>query len=346
MKRKLIAAIGVAGMMVSVAACGSDDSGLRQGRGAQGADRLAHGRRAEQLAGAGQGRRTTPFRGKHPGIKIKPRVLRVDRTRTPSSTPSSPPTRCPTWSRWATPRCSATWSRAPSLPSTPAKFDNSGAWLDGLKASVTYNGKTYGVPYYAGGRVGNWRKDVAASAGVKTPPKTYGRTDRRPRQDPEEEGRQVLRLVPAQPRLVRGHVLRLRRRRLHRQGGRRQVEGHPLRRPSPSRASRSSRSPSTRTCTATRPRTSPTATSSTARASPRMIFGAAWEGGDRRRPEERQDRQAQGQPRELRDARPVRQEPARLPRRLRPGHPGQVQGAGRRRRVDQRASPAAPARRA
>ena len=55
----------------------------------------------------------------------------------------------------------------------PAKFDNSSAWLDGLKASVTYDGKTYGVPYYAGGRVANWRKDIAAAAGVKTTPKTY-----------------------------------------------------------------------------------------------------------------------------------------------------------------------------
>jgi N,N'-diacetylchitobiose transport system substrate-binding protein len=38
---------------------------------------------------------------------------------------------------------------------------------------VTYSGKTYGVPYYAGGRVANWRKDIAASAGIKAPPTTY-----------------------------------------------------------------------------------------------------------------------------------------------------------------------------
>jgi len=58
-------------------------------------------------------------------------------------------------------------------PVDPAKFENSAAWLDGLKASVTYDGKTYGVPYYAGGRVANWRKDVAASVGVKSVPTTY-----------------------------------------------------------------------------------------------------------------------------------------------------------------------------
>ena len=36
----------------------------------------------------------------------------------------------------------------------PKKFDNSDTWIDGLKESVTYEGKPYGVPYYAGGRVG------------------------------------------------------------------------------------------------------------------------------------------------------------------------------------------------
>jgi N,N'-diacetylchitobiose transport system substrate-binding protein len=55
----------------------------------------------------------------------------------------------------------------------PSKFDNSSAWLDGLKASGSYNGKTYGVPYYAGARVATWRTDIAAAAGIKTVPTTY-----------------------------------------------------------------------------------------------------------------------------------------------------------------------------
>ncbi|HEY0870301.1 MAG TPA: extracellular solute-binding protein, partial [Acidothermaceae bacterium] len=33
-----------------------------------------------------------------------------------------------------------------------AKFDNAATWLKGLGDSVTYNGKTFGVPYYAGAR--------------------------------------------------------------------------------------------------------------------------------------------------------------------------------------------------
>jgi len=55
----------------------------------------------------------------------------------------------------------------------PSKFENSSTWLDGLKQSVTYNGKTYGVPYYAAARVATWRKDIAADSGVSTTPKNW-----------------------------------------------------------------------------------------------------------------------------------------------------------------------------
>src|SRR3954447_8257049 len=48
-------------------------------------------------------------------------------------------------------------------------FDNSSTWLNGLKASATYDGKLIAVPYYAGVRVGIYRTDLAKTAGV-TPP--------------------------------------------------------------------------------------------------------------------------------------------------------------------------------
>jgi N,N'-diacetylchitobiose transport system substrate-binding protein len=51
-------------------------------------------------------------------------------------------------------------------------FDNSSKWLGGLKASSTYNGKLYGVPYYAGSRVITYRTDLFKKAGFKTPPKS------------------------------------------------------------------------------------------------------------------------------------------------------------------------------
>jgi len=54
---------------------------------------------------------------------------------------------------------------------TPSRgsFANSKNWLGGLLASVTFNGKLYGVPYYAGSRVVTYRKDLFQKAKLKTP---------------------------------------------------------------------------------------------------------------------------------------------------------------------------------
>jgi len=49
------------------------------------------------------------------------------------------------------------------------KFDNQSSWLKGLAAAGTYNGKLYGVPYYAGSRVVTYRTDLFRKAGVKVP---------------------------------------------------------------------------------------------------------------------------------------------------------------------------------
>ena len=57
-----------------------------------------------------------------------------------------------------------------NLGSVKSQFDNSSKWLAGLKASSTYGGKLYGVPYYAGSRVITYRTDLFKKAGVKKPP--------------------------------------------------------------------------------------------------------------------------------------------------------------------------------
>jgi N,N'-diacetylchitobiose transport system substrate-binding protein len=51
-------------------------------------------------------------------------------------------------------------------------FPNSGTWLQGLKGSCQYNGKLYGVPYYAGARAVIYRTDQYRSAGIKSTPKS------------------------------------------------------------------------------------------------------------------------------------------------------------------------------
>jgi N,N'-diacetylchitobiose transport system substrate-binding protein len=53
-----------------------------------------------------------------------------------------------------------------------SSFDNSSKWLKGLKDSATYNGKLYGVPYYAGSRVITYRSDLFKKAGFSKPPKS------------------------------------------------------------------------------------------------------------------------------------------------------------------------------
>ncbi len=57
-----------------------------------------------------------------------------------------------------------------NLGSVKSQFDNSSKWLAGLKASSTYGGKLFGVPYYAGSRVITYRTDLFKKAGAKKPP--------------------------------------------------------------------------------------------------------------------------------------------------------------------------------
>ena len=56
-----------------------------------------------------------------------------------------------------------------NLNSAKGSFDNSKNWLRGLAASGEYNGKTYGVPYYAGSRVVTYRSDLFRRAHAKVP---------------------------------------------------------------------------------------------------------------------------------------------------------------------------------
>jgi N,N'-diacetylchitobiose transport system substrate-binding protein len=51
-------------------------------------------------------------------------------------------------------------------------YPNSGTWLQGLKGSCMYNGKLYGVPYYAGARAVIYRTDQYRAAGIKGTPKS------------------------------------------------------------------------------------------------------------------------------------------------------------------------------
>src|SRR5918994_3067708 len=57
-------------------------------------------------------------------------------------------------------------------PLNKSDYPNSGTWLSGLAKSATYNGRIYGVPYYAGARGVIYRTDQYKAAGIKSTPKS------------------------------------------------------------------------------------------------------------------------------------------------------------------------------
>ena len=56
-----------------------------------------------------------------------------------------------------------------NLTADRASFPNSRNWLQGLAASATFQGRLFGVPYYAGSRVVTYRKDLYSRARLKVP---------------------------------------------------------------------------------------------------------------------------------------------------------------------------------
>ena len=59
-----------------------------------------------------------------------------------------------------------------NITSNQSQFANYKKWLTGMRAWGTYNGKLYGVPYYAGSRVITYRSDLFKKAGFKKDPKS------------------------------------------------------------------------------------------------------------------------------------------------------------------------------
>ena len=58
------------------------------------------------------------------------------------------------------------------LTSKRGSIPNSKTWLQGLKASCTFGGKLFCVPYYAGARAVIYRKDLYAKAGIRSTPRS------------------------------------------------------------------------------------------------------------------------------------------------------------------------------
>ncbi|MFE3324791.1 extracellular solute-binding protein [Streptomyces sp. NPDC059176] len=172
MKRKLIVAVGVAGMMVGLAACGggSDDGGGAASPAKELTVWLTVDAQKNwpELVKAADDAVTE----KHPGLTIKHEYYGWPDKNTKLDAVLATD-KAPDVVEMGNTEMLGYMVKGAFAEIDPKQFDRSDAWLDGLEASVQYEGKTYGVPYYAGGRVGTWRKDIAAEVGVDAPPKTY-----------------------------------------------------------------------------------------------------------------------------------------------------------------------------
>ena len=178
MKRKLIAAIGVATMIVGIAACGSSKKDDNKASG--GGDKAptassitvwltvdAQHNWPELVKAADDA-----LVAKHPGLKVKHEYYAwPDKNAKLDAVLATD--KAPDVVEMGNTEMVPYMAEGAFAELDPSKFENSGEWLDGLKQSVSYGGKTYGVPYYAAARIATWRKDIAAAAGVKDTPKNW-----------------------------------------------------------------------------------------------------------------------------------------------------------------------------
>jgi N,N'-diacetylchitobiose transport system substrate-binding protein len=65
-----------------------------------------------------------------------------------------------------------------NITADQSQFANYKKWLTGMRAWGTYNGKLYGVPYYAGSRVITYRADLFKKAGFRQAPKSMAQFQR------------------------------------------------------------------------------------------------------------------------------------------------------------------------
>lgn len=165
MKRKIIAAVGVAAMAAGVAACGS---GGGSDKAAAPKDRT--GTLTVWLMNDAQSSWpelvkdvNAQFKKKYPKVTVKvqyqqwsDKVQKLDAALSGSSAPD-----VVELGNTET----MTYILNGALAEIDAKqYDNSGTWIKGLKDTCTYQGKLYCVPYYAGARVAVYNADMFKKA--------------------------------------------------------------------------------------------------------------------------------------------------------------------------------------
>ncbi|MEZ7003916.1 sugar ABC transporter substrate-binding protein [Streptomyces sp. AD55] len=161
MKRKLIAAIGIAGMMASIAACGgSDDNASKQDPKDRKGDLTVWLMVDAQSSWPELVKQTNAdFNAKYPGVKVNVQYQQWgDKTKKLDAALSGD--KFPDVVELGNTE-TMTYILNGALGEIDAKkYDNSDTWIEGLKDTCSYEGKLYCVPYYAGARVAIYNKDM------------------------------------------------------------------------------------------------------------------------------------------------------------------------------------------
>ncbi|WP_093799122.1 extracellular solute-binding protein [Streptomyces sp. Wb2n-11] len=170
MKRKLVAAIGVAGMMVGIAACGSDDGGSggkSSGDGKSVTVWVMDGSAPDDwMAGVNK-----EFEAKHPGVKVKVEKQQwngIQEKLTTALSEDTPPD-VVELGNTQTAGYAVTGGLA-DLTDDKADLGYEG-WNKGMVPAAELDGKLYAAPWYAASRAVIYDKKIFKKAGVK-PPKT------------------------------------------------------------------------------------------------------------------------------------------------------------------------------
>ncbi|WP_455356004.1 extracellular solute-binding protein [Streptomyces sp. SYSU K217416] len=170
MKRKLIAAVGVAGMMFGVAACGGDSDG-------KGTTEAAGNKTLTVWVMDGSAPApwleavNKEFEAKHKGVKVKVETQQWNgiQERVTTALSEDTPPDVLELGNTQTAGYAATGGLA-DLSGDKAELGGDG-WNKGMLASAEYDGKLYSAPWYAANRVVVYDKAAYAKAKV-TPPKT------------------------------------------------------------------------------------------------------------------------------------------------------------------------------
>ncbi|MGW0607600.1 extracellular solute-binding protein [Streptomyces sp. NPDC002644] len=170
MKRKLVAAIGIAGMMVSIAACGSEEKSAKPGKDGYKGQTLTvwamDGSTPEQWT-----KDVTAEFEKKTGAKIKFETQQwngIQQKITTALSESNPPDVIEVGNT-QTPAYAATGGLADL---SDLKAEIGGEWTEALNKSSIYEGKQYAAPWYFANRVVIYNKEIFDKAGVKEVPKT------------------------------------------------------------------------------------------------------------------------------------------------------------------------------